>query len=120
MKTINILSAAVLLALTVPAGAQNINQSVQVTNDYLTRFADFQKQGGDLQVPDSLLRFDYSFDYSVFDTPYRGSYEFSPYRIDATPAARLSDANRLYLRAGAGYTFHPELQFAWRDRKSVV
>ena len=114
MKTIHILSAAVLLALTVPAGAQNINQSVQVTNDYLTRFADFQKQGGDLQVPDSLLRFDYSFDYSVFDTPYRGSYEFSPYRIDATPAARLSDASRLYLRAGAGYTFHPELQFAWR------
>lgn len=114
MKKISILSAAVLLALTVPAGAQNINQSVQVTNDYLTRFADFQKQGGELQVPDSLLRFDYSFDYSVFETPYRGSYEFSPYRIDATPAARLSDANKLYLRAGAGYTLHPELQFAWR------
>lgn len=114
MKTIKILSAAVLLALAIPAGAQNINQSVQVTNDYLTRFSDFQKLGGDLQVPDSLLRFDYSFDYSVFDTPYRGSYEFSPYRIDATPAARLSDANRLYLRAGAGYTLHPELQLAWR------
>ena len=89
MKKTNILSAAVLLALTVPAGAQNINQSVQVTNEYLTRFADFQKQGEELQVPDSLLRFDYNFDYSVFDTPYRGSYEFSPYRIDATPAARL-------------------------------
>ena len=114
MKKTNILSAALLLALTVPAGAQNINQSVQVTNEYLTRFADFQKQGEELQVPDSLLRFDYNFDYSVFDTPYRGSYEFSPYRIDATPAARLSDASRLYLRAGAGYTFHPELQFAWR------
>ena len=113
MKKITIISA-VLLALTVPAGAQNINQSVQVTNDYLTRFADFQKQGGELQVPDSLLRFDYNFDYSVFETPYRGSYEFSPYRIEATPAARLSDANKLYLRAGAGYTLHPELQFAWR------
>lgn len=114
MKKTNILSAALLLALTVPAGAQNINQSVQVTNEYLTRFADFQKLGEELQVPDSLLRFDYNFDYSVFDTPYRGSYEFSPYRIDATPAARLSDANKLFLRAGAGYTLHPELQFAWR------
>ena len=109
-----VISLAALLALTVPAAAQNINQSVQVTNDYLARFADFQKLGGAMQVPDSLLRFDYKFDYSVFDTPYRGSYEFSPYRIQATPAARLSDAGTLYLRAGAGYTLHPQLELAWR------
>ena len=114
MKKTAILSIACLLALIVPAGAQNINQSVQVTNDYLTRFADFQKEGGELQIPDSLLRFDYKFDYSVFETPYKGSYEFSPYRIQATPAARLSDAGTFYLRAGVGYTLHPVLQLAWR------
>ena len=109
-----VISLAAILALVAPAAAQNINQSVQVTNDYLARFADFQKQDGGMQVPDSLLRFDYKFDYSVFDTPYRGSYEFSPYRIQATPEARLSDAGTLYLRAGAGYTLHPQLELAWR------
>ena len=101
-------------ALCMPLAAQNINQSVQVTNDYVTRFADFQKQGPALQVPDSLLRIDYNFDYSVFETPYRGSYEFSPYRIEVKPEARLYDGSRLYLRAGAGYTFHPQFELAWQ------
>jgi hypothetical protein len=110
-KTIIALAA---LALGVPLSAQNINQSVQVTNDYVSRFADFQKQGGTLQVPDSLYRFDYRFDYSVFDTPYKGSYEFTPYEIRVTPEARLYDGYQLYLRAGAGYTLHPQLELAWQ------
>ena len=42
-----------LLACCAPAVAQNINQSVQVTNEYETKFADFQKLGVDSQVPDS-------------------------------------------------------------------
>ncbi len=103
-----------LLALCAPLGAQNINQSVEVTNDYRTRFADFQKQAPGMNVPDSLFRFDYDFDYSVFETPYRGSYEFSPYRIQVTPEARQRDGSRLYLRAGAGVTLHPQLEFAAR------
>ena len=102
------------VALGAPLAAQNINQSVQVTNDYVTRFADFQKQGPVLQVPDSLYRFDYDFDYSVFETPYKGAYEFSPYRIAVTPEARLYDGNKLYLRAGAGYSFHPQFELAWQ------
>ena len=105
-------TALALLALCAPLGAQNINQTVEVTNDYRTRFADFQKQGPTMTVPDSLFRFDYDFDYSVFETPYRGSYEFSPYRIEVTPEARQRDGSRLYLRAGAGFTFHPQLEFA--------
>lgn len=107
-------TALALLALCAPLGAQNINQTVEVTNDYRTRFADFQKQGPGMTVPDSLFRFDYDFDYSVFETPYRGSYEFSPYRIEVTPEARGREGNRLYLRAGAGFTFHPQLEFAAR------
>ena len=108
-KSIHALAALVLCA---PLFAQNINQTVQVTNDYVTRFADFQKQGGTLSVPDSLYRFDYNFDYSVFDTPYKGSYEFSPYRVRVTPQARLYDGNKLFLRAGAGYTIHPQFELA--------
>ena len=102
------------VALGAPLAAQNINQSVQVTNDYITRFADFQKQGPALQVPDSLFRFDYDFDYSVFETPYKGAYEFTPYRIEVKPEARLYDGSKLYLRAGAGYTLHPQLELAWQ------
>ena len=108
------LTIIALAAMGAPLAAQNINQSVQVTNDYVTRFADFQKQGPALQVPDSLYRFDYDFDYSVFETPYKGSYEFSPYRIAVTPETRLYDGRKLYLRAGAGYTFHPQFEAAWQ------
>ena len=110
-KSIHALAALVLCA---PLFAQNINQTVQVTNDYVTRFADFQKQGGTLSVPDSLYRFDYHFDYSVFDTPYKGSYEFSPYRVRVTPQARLYDGSKFFLRAGAGYSFHPQFEMAWQ------
>lgn len=109
-----IVSVIVSLALCAALSAQNINQSVQVTNDYVTRFSDFQKQGGELQVPDSLYRFDYNFDYSVFETPYKGSYEFSPYQIRVTPEARPLDAGLLYLRAGAGLAFRPQFVLAWQ------
>ena len=112
MKKINLASA--MMALCAPLSAQNINQSVQVTNDYVTRFADFQKQGPMLGVPDSLYRFDYSFDYSVFETPYKGSYEFSPYQITVKPKARLYDGSKLFLRAGAGFTLHPQFEAAWQ------
>ncbi|MBQ9660617.1 MAG: hypothetical protein IJV37_05055 [Bacteroidales bacterium] len=110
-KNVSVLAALLLCAA---LSAQNINQSVQVTNDYITRFSDFQKQGGDLQVPDSLYRFDYNFDYSVFQTPYKGSYEFSPYQIRVTPEPRVPDGKTLYLRAGAGYSFHPQFGLAWQ------
>ena len=112
MKRINL--AIAVMALCAPLSAQNINQSVQVTNEYESRFSDFQKTGPSLQVPDSLYRFDYSFDYSVFETPYKGSYEFSPYRISVTPEARLYDGSKFFLRLGAGYTIHPQFEMAWQ------
>ncbi len=112
MKRINL--AIAVMALCAPLSAQNINQSVQVTNDYVSRFSDFQKTTTGLQVPDSLYRFDYAFDYSVFETPYKGSYEFSPYRIAVTPEARLYDGSKFFLRAGAGYSIHPQFEMAWQ------
>ena len=60
-----IISGGLLLTFAVSLTAQKINQSVQVTNDYETRFADFKKSEPDLVLPDSLYAFDYSFDYSV-------------------------------------------------------
>ncbi len=108
MKAGIIFIPAVLL-VSGPLFAQGIRQSVEVTNEYETRFADFQKAGPKLSVPDSLYRFDYSFDYSVFDSPYRGAYEFTPYEIKLTPDPVAYDGGKFALRAGAGYSLHPLL-----------
>jgi hypothetical protein len=69
-----------------------------------------EKHGVQMAVPDSLLKFDWNFNYSVFDNPYKGAYEFSPYRIEMKPDATVRDNRRFYLRAGAGYNLHPEAQ----------
>ena len=117
MKRHFIFFAAVLLPLGMQA--QNLNPEVQVTNEYQTRMGEVAKLGPAMKVPDSLYKFDYHFDYSVFDSPYKGAYEFSPYSVTITPDARPYDGRRLYLRGGAGYTFRPELDLVWAalDRK---
>lgn len=90
-----------------------INQSVQVSNEYQARFADFPKAASNLTVPDSLHRFNYRFDYSVFDSPYKGAYEFEPYEVALTPQARKVQSSSFSLKAGAGFMPHPVLDFDW-------
>lgn len=97
------------LALAATVRAQSINQSVEVNNDFESVMREVRKLGVDMSVPDSLLSFDYNFDYSVFDSPYKGAYEFSPYTIQITPEASRYDGRKLFLRAGAGFFLHPEL-----------
>ena len=109
-KSIIILLA---LALALQSAAQNVNPTVQVTNDYQTRMSSVSKMSVPVNVPDSLYDFDYEFDYSVFDSPYRGAYEFSPYAVKMTPSSKPLDLNKFYLKAGAGYTLHPELEFVF-------
>ena len=101
------LATAIILAAGSSLFAQNLNPEVQVTNDYVARMADVHKNGTPIAVPDSLTQFSTDIDYSVFTTAYQGAYEFSPYAISMEPEAREFDGNRLYLRAGAGYSFHP-------------
>ncbi len=112
MNRSNIIALALLLS-GAPLLAQNINHSVQVTNDYNSEFADFPKLGVQPRQVDSLYSFDYRFDYSVFDSPYRGSYEFTPYEIQVTPDPMGYDGENFYLKAGAGYTLHPVLDLVW-------
>ena len=112
MKTRLIFASAALLSA-VPVFSQGIDQSVEVTNEYETRFSDFQKKGVTESVPDSLYRFDYNFDYSVFDSPYKGAYDFTPYEIKLTPDPVPYDGRILYARAGAGYSLHPVLDIAY-------
>lgn len=102
-----------LSVLSISVQAQNINQSVQVTNDYEAQFADFQKAGVELTVPDSLYDFNYKFDYSVFDSPYKGAYEFTPYEIELKPEKFVREHKSFYLKAGAGYQLYPELDLVW-------
>lgn len=98
---------------TLVAGAQNFNPKVEVTNTYEGKVMDVRKQDIPMNVPDSLLQFEYNVVYSVFDNPYRGSYEFKPYVIEMRPDSKPSDEKRFFLSAGAGYTFHPELDFVF-------
>lgn len=90
--------------------AQGINAQVQVTNDYRSGIGELNKLGLAMTVPDTAYRFDYSFDYSVFDSPYLGAYEFSPYSVRITPEPSVRKPSKLYLRAGTGYSFNPLLQ----------
>ena len=104
-------TALILLSVLCPLSlaAQSINQSVEVSNDFESVIPEAVKAGVDISVPDSLLTFDYDFDYSVFDSPYKGAYEFSPYTIQIRPESSRYDGRKLYLRAGAGFYLHPEL-----------
>lgn len=109
-KSVCILAFAIAC---ISAGAQGVHSTVEVTNDYQSRVADAGKQTMDMLVPDSLLHFEYKFDYSVFESPYKGAYEFSPYSVRVAPQSASSRQNRLFLKAGAGYTMHPVLDFVW-------
>lgn len=91
------------------AGSQDLNPRVTVTADYIANMADVRKESLPMAVPDSLSAFDLHFDYSVFDTPYRGSYEFQPYSVDLYPGREKTKSGLFYLNAGAGYNFYPEL-----------
>lgn len=95
------------------AAAQDLNPEIIVTNEYETKMADAPKQSVPLVVPDTLKNFNLNFDYSVFDNPYEGSYEFSPYVVSLKPELSENELRRLWLRAGAGYSLHPVLKAAW-------
>ena len=59
-------------------GAQDLDPTVVVRRAYEGKLIEAHKPQLDMQVPDSVTRFDLDFDYSVFDKPYRGAYEFNP------------------------------------------
>lgn len=113
MKIRNISLCVAILTAAFSAAAQNLNPSVVVTNTYEGSVTGVDKTELPVNVPDSLLKFNYELDYSVFDNPYNGSYEFHPYLVEMRPDARQYDGKRFYLNAGAGYSFHPELDAVW-------
>ena len=108
----HILTAA-LLAVSMTAFGQNLNPTVEVTNTYEGGAGDIVKPELRMNIPDSVMKFNLDFDYSVFEHPYKGAYEFRPYMVQLRPQARPSTENRFYLRAGAGFSLHPEVLAVW-------
>lgn len=112
MKRIYLVSAAFLTSAAVSFG-QNFNPTVEVTNTYQGSPAEVHKPQIEMNVPDSLLRFDLDFDYEVFNKPYQGAYSFKPYMLDMRPEKDAWRGRKLYVKAGAGYALHPLLDFAY-------
>ncbi|MBP5218601.1 MAG: TonB-dependent receptor [Bacteroidales bacterium] len=111
MRKIHIAVAALLVCTA--SMAQNINPTVEVTNTYQGDPSDVLKPVHKMNVPDSLLRFDMDFDYEVFEKPYQGAYKFKPYQLNMRPDKDAYRGRSIYLKTGAGYSFHPQLDFVF-------
>ena len=114
-----ILSLSLLAFVCAAAYGQNLDPTVVVSRDYEGKLMEVHKPKLEMAVPDSVLRFDLDFDYSVSDSPYKGAYDFTPYLLDMKPIPVERKVGKLYLNAGAGYQLHPELDLVWSpDLKS--
>ena len=85
----HILATALAAAVTALAYGQNLNPTVEVTNAYQGGASSIAKPAQQMAVPDSVTRFNLDFDYSVFEKPYRGAYEFTPYYVQLKPRPSL-------------------------------
>ena len=115
----NIIITAVFCSfLGLPQGlmAQNLDPTVEVTREYEGKLMEAHKPALEMAVPDSVTHFALDFDYSVFENPYKGSYDFNPYLLAMKPSSADMGENSLYLKAGAGYQLHPQLDFVWSPK----
>lgn len=108
-----VISAVLLAAVSGLASAQNLDPTVVVDRAYEGTLMEVHKPALEMAVPDTVMKFDLDFDYSVFANPYKGSYEFNPYLLSMKPAASGNERKTFYMRAGAGYQLHPELDLVW-------
>lgn len=107
------LITAVALLAAASAFAQNLNPTVEVTNVYSSSAKDILKPVQEMAVPDSVTQFNLKLDYSVFDSPYKGAYEFSPFAETFRADTLARKREQFYLRAGIGYEMHPEFEALW-------
>ena len=112
MRNIFVISVFSCL-FTLSAAAQNLDPTVEVRREYEGKLVEVHKPVFEMAVPDSVTRFALDFDYSVFDNPYKGSYEFNPYLLSMKPSASDNGESNFYLRAGAGYQPHPTVDVVW-------
>ena len=113
-----ILTAAASLFCAALFAQGNLNPTVEVTNTYQGDPSEVHKPQIGMAIPDSLLRFDMDFGYEVFEKPYQGAYNFKPYMLAMKPEKNAYRGRKLYLKAGAGYSLHPQLDFVFSPEQS--
>lgn len=114
MKQTDILIFAALLAVPYMLEAQDgRNQTVVVTNKFSFDSSAIEKHQLEMAVPDTLNVFEQSFNYSVFDKPYEGAYEFKPYSLNLQPVTGQEENKQFWMKAGIGYTLFPELDLVY-------
>ena len=96
--------------------AQNLDPTVEVTRAYVAGKVEVDKPAIRMAVPDTVLKFDMDFDYSVNLSPFRGSYKFTPYAVDVRPEPSRDYGKTFFLRAGAGYPLHPVADLVFTPR----
>lgn len=117
MKQMKIIISGAALLVCAGLSAQNIkNTTVEVTRSYEGRLPDVHKPEQKMFVPDTLTDFALDFDYSVFENPYRGAYDFKPYFMDMKPAPDAYDGRKFYLKAGAGWLLRPTMDLVWEPQ----
>lgn len=104
---------AVALFVCAAASAQNLDPTVEVSRAYEGKLVEVSKPVREMTVPDSVSTFRLDFDYSVFEKPYKGAYDFTPYMMAMRPETVLRDRRTFYLKAGAGYRLNPVLDLFW-------
>ena len=114
MKRIAAILAVAAVSLT--ARAQNLNPTVEVTNIYEGAVTLADKPEAAMTVPDSVTVFNLDFDYSTFERPYMGAYDFTPYLIALKPSPSASSPSRFFFKAGAGYHLRPEAELVWTPK----
>lgn len=111
----NIRKFMILAAALFPfaVSAQDIDPTVVVNRAYEGKLMEVHKPLLEMAVPDTVTRFDLDFDYSVFEKPYKGAYEFNPYVLTMQPASAVQSPKKFFLKAGLGYTLNPEFDLIW-------
>ena len=107
MKKLQILLLAILLSA--PVFAQ-IDPTVVVDREYEGKIdVDVRMPQTPITVADSLKKFDVSFDYSIFDRPFRDLYEFSPYQAASLGVVPPKAVPHFSARVASQYPLMPEV-----------
>ena len=76
--------------------AQNLDPTVEISRAYEGKILDANKPLREMTVPDSVSTFRLDFDYSVFDKPYKGAYDFNPYLMNMRPSETVEQQQTFY------------------------
>lgn len=107
-KTIFILILVILMP--VRLFGQTIDPTVEVSREFDVKLGEIHKPEIPKNVADSLRSFNISFDYSIFNRPYRDLYEFSPHESAAIKPAKDARHPFSYLKIGAQFPLKPSAE----------